>query len=469
MRVTSSSSSGRFRGRIVSWAAVLCVLTVVGCSESGGALDEIRETGELVVLTRYGSTTYYEGRDGEPDGYEYALTQAFAAALNVSVRYEILDSVPDVLEAIKEGRGHIAAAALTRTPEREQVHEFGPDYKTVQQQVVCRRRGPLPDDVEDLGSVSLLVLGGSSYVERLRELRESVPGLDWQATEELSTDEILGEVWEGNVDCAVADSNIVAINRRYYPDLTIAFPITEEQQLAWVLPPGSEELAELLEDWFDDTASQGLLAKLDERYYGHVTIFDYVDLKRYQRRIRQRLPKYREFFEKAATKHALSWTLLAAQAYQESHWNPKAKSPTGVRGMMMLTRTTAKSLGISNRLDVEQSIMGGARYLSKMLSRVPEQVKGRDRIWFALAAYNVGFGHMQDARELARRLDKDPNRWHELKSVLPLLSRKKYYRTLKHGYARGSEPVRYVERVREFRDVLEWHLANDKLATDFTE
>jgi membrane-bound lytic murein transglycosylase F len=441
--------------RLLSLCVALAAAGLYGCGNpSGSTLAEIRRTGELVVLTRYGSTTFYESPDGL-DGYEYALTQAFAKSLGVSVRYVIHDSIPEVLEAIRSGRGHLAAAALTRTEEREQVHMFGPDYKTVQQQVVCHRKATVPKDISELPSVRLLVIGGSSYVERLRELKLEVPDLEWGTTVELSTDEILEQVARQEVDCTVSDSNIVAINRRYFPDLQIAFPISEEQSLAWVLPPGADKLLLRLEKYFAEADESGLLASLDERHYGHVTIFDYVDTKRYMRRILSRLPRYRDSFERAGEKYDIAWTLLAAMSYQESHWNPRARSPTGVRGMMMLTLPTARAMGVKNRLDPSQSIMGGARYLARMIKRVPEEVEGEDRVWFALAAYNVGFGHLQDARELAARLGQDPNRWHSLKTVFPLLSRKKYYRTLEHGYARGSEPVQYVERIRSYLDMLE--------------
>ncbi len=439
---------------LILGGAIIAAAILFWPNRSAGTLAEIKRTGELVVLTRYGSTTFYESRDGL-DGYEYALTQALGESLGVTVRYVIHDSIPEVLEAIQSGQGHLAAAALTRTDEREQEHLFGPDYESVQQQVVCHRDGPLPKDISELASVRLLVIEGSSYVERLRELKAEVPELEWGTTVELSTDEILEQVSRKEVDCAVSDSNIVAINQRYFPDLNIAFPISEEQSLAWVLPPGSNKLLAQLEKFFAEADESGLLASLDERYYGHVTIFDYVDTKRYQRRILSRLPRYRESFERAAEKYDIPWTLLAAVSYQESHWNPRARSPTGVRGMMMLTLPTAKAMGVKNRLDPNQSIMGGARYLSRMMKRIPEEVEGEDRLWFALAAYNIGFGHLQDARELAERLGKDPNRWHSLKTVLPLLSRKKYYRTLKHGYARGSEPVLYVERIRSYLDMLE--------------
>ena len=175
--------------------------------------------------------------------------------------------------------------------------------------------------------------------------------------------------------------------------------------------------------------------------------------------LQTRLPQYREGFKKAARKHNIPWTLLAAQAYQESRWNRHAKSPTGVRGLMMLTRTTAASLGIQNRLDPHKSIAGGAAYFAQLLKKIPLSVKEPDRTWIALAAYNVGMGHIKDAQTLARQFNKNPYRWDDLKTILPLLAKKKYYKTLQHGYARGQEPVQYVKRIRSYWDLLDKRLS----------
>lgn len=188
-----------------------------------------------------------------------------------------------------------------------------------------------------------------------------------------------------------------------------------------------------------------------------VSLPDY-DRLLFRRHLKGRFPRYHEHFREAADKHGISWKLLAAQAYQESHWNWRAKSPTGVRGIMMLTRRTAASLGVKNRLDPVESIHGGARYLSRLERRLPSEIHRADRTLFALAAYNVGLGHVKDARVLARRQGMNPNRWRDLQSVLPLLSVKRYYKALPHGYARGHEPVRYVKHIREYRSLLDRHL-----------
>jgi len=178
------------------------------------------------------------------------------------------------------------------------------------------------------------------------------------------------------------------------------------------------------------------------------------EVKTFLRHIETRLPYYREEFERAEKKSGIPWILLAAMAYQESKWNHKAISPTGVRGIMMLTRSTASDLGINNRLDPSTSISGGARYLSYLQKRIPDDIRMPDRMFIALAAYNVGIGHINDARMLAERLGKNSAQWDDLKSVLPLLAHKEYYEDLPHRYARGWEPVQYVKRIRAYRNIL---------------
>lgn len=190
------------------------------------------------------------------------------------------------------------------------------------------------------------------------------------------------------------------------------------------------------------------------------------DRKMFFKHLRIRFPRYEEHFLNAAQEHDLPWKLLASQAYQESHWNRRARSPTGVRGIMMLTRRTAASLGIRNRLDPMKSIHGGAEYLAIMEKRIPDAVPIPDRRFFALAAYNVGLGHMNDARTLALKRSKNPNRWQDMMQVLPLLSQKKYYRSLRYGYARGQEPVTYVQRIRAYQVLLDEKMSEKSFVTN---
>ena len=420
-------------------------------------LSRIRSNGKLIVLTRNAPTTYYEGADG-PRGFEFDLVSAFADHLGVKIELKVLDSIAEILREMEKGEGDIAAAGLTRTEEREKRFLFGPSYYTVQQELVCRRNSKIPRTIEDLPNFQMLIISGSSYLERLKELQVRFPSIQWETTDDLSTEQILEKVWKRELDCTVADRNIVAINRRYYPQLIVPFPISGEQPLAWVLKNGGEDLKTEIKNWLGEFQKSGRLELLRNKYYAHVEIFDYFDVAVYHKRIRTRLPLYREWLQQAGKKYRIPWTLLAAQGYQESHWDQEARSPTGVRGIMMLTQRTAESLGVSDRTDPYQSIVGGAKYLARMIKRVPDTVAEEDRLRFALAAYNVGLGHMWDARKLAVRLGKNPDIWPELKTVLPLLSQKKYYKQLKYGYARGTEPVRYVERIENYRDILEQHM-----------
>lgn len=443
-------------------AAAVLALAIAGCDGFPGreeGLAPVQESGELVVVTRNAPTIYYVDRHDRPAGFEYDLVRAFAEDLDVDIRFELRHTIGEVKQALRDGEAHMAAAGLTRIPSREEAFRFGPAYKEVRQQLVCRRSGPQPAGIHELAEVSLLVVGESSYARRLKHLHSALlPDLTWRVDPDLTTEMALRHVHEGKVDCTVADSNIVKVNRRYHPELEVVMPLNEPQQLAWMMPPGSDELAAEMEAWFPLARADGVLDRLMARYYAHVEIFDYVDTARFLRRVDERLPRYRALFEEAGERYGIDWMLLAAQGYQESHWDPRARSPTGVRGIMMLTRTTAAELDVDDRLDPAQSIFGGARYLAQLRERVPAEVEEPDRTWFALAAYNVGMSHIYDARRLARHYGRDPNSWAALSEMLPKLARPEYYRFMPFGYARGFEPVQYLRRIRNYQELLEERL-----------
>jgi len=433
---------------------IASVVLLSACGESDPVMKDIRKQGKLIVLTRNAPTTYYLDANDEPAGFEYDLSKALADSLNVEVEYKLYDNIEEIMAAINKGEGHIVAAGLTQTDSRKVNQLFAPGYKTIQQQVICHRNSKMPKDMAGLLGQSILVIAESSYQETLLEQKENYPELIWQVTNDLSTEQVLEKVEKREVDCTVIDSNIMSLNRRYYPNLMVAFPISEEQELAWILPTDVGYFKEYVANWFAQIEENSTLNIINERYYGYADIFDFYDNHVYLKRITTRLPQYETAFKKAAEQYQLPWTLLAAQAYQESGWNAAARSPTGVRGLMMLTQNTAKEMGVTKRIDPMQSIKGGAKYLDKMLKKIPEDVATVDRVWLALAAYNVGFAHLLDARALARQLGKNPSTWHDLKEVLPLLSQKQYYKTLKYGYARGAEPVKYIDRIRYYQDVL---------------
>ncbi len=449
--------------RPVKSLVLLLLIVVVFILLSGdSSLEDLKKSGELVVISRESPTTLYQDSEG-PAGPEYDYLSSFAEFLGVKLRLEMRDNDQDVLSSISKDEGHVAAAGMTFYPPlEEQGYVFGPGYQVVDIQVVCRRNhGKRPRNVEELADVELVVVADSTYESRLFELQEEYPDLTWESEENANVDDLLHLVWRKEIGCTIANSSEVNIKRRFYPELQIAFTIEENQELAWNLSPEWEVLSDAIDQWLTAIENDGTLLVLKDRHY-NIEQFDYVDMRTFIRRMKSRLPNLVPLFEKAAKNYDIPWTLLAAQAYQESHWNRRAKSPTGVRGIMMLTLTTAKEMGVESRLNAEQSIMGGAKYMSKLEGRIPDSVQGEDRWWYALAAYNVGMGHLPDARALAEKLDLDPDNWRDLKGVLPLLTQKKYYKDLKYGYARGAEPITYVRQIRNYHSIMRAQIARKK-------
>lgn len=445
---------------------VLCgLLAISGCDQplTQNDLEALQSRGELVLITRNNSACFYEGPKG-PAGFEYDLAKAFADHLGVDLRIRIIEEEAEMIAALRAGQGDLIAAGFPFGSQTARLLSLGPGYLEVEQQVVGRRGGPEIQSEKALEAYTLWMTGSSARIESLEALRRIYPGVSWQILTAYSAEDLLQMVWNRSLPVTVVDSNIMSMNHHYYPELTILFALGYPRQLTWATDPRNRQLKQAINTWFDRKATRETIKGLVDHYYSHLESFDYVDLARYRRRIKVRLPKYRSYFEAAAQKYKLDWKLVAAQAYQESHWNPRAQSFTGVRGIMMLTRETAASMGLDNRLDVEASIFAGTRYLARLHRQVGEAVPEPDRTLMALAAYNIGFGHLQDARTLARQLGKPENSWHGVRSVFPLLQQKKYYRTLEHRYARGNEAVMYVDRIRTYYKMLQPNL--DEMAAD---
>ncbi len=433
--------------------SLLFILLLGACSSGKNELERVKNNGKLVVLTRNSGTTYYEGPYG-PTGLEYDLAKGFADELGVELKMVVASNVGEVLEQLLDLDADFAAAGLTATRKRQVWARFTPPYQQITQQLVYRIGGNRPTSLKEI-SGTLEITSRSSHEEELRKLKYQYPDLTWQVNSDAESEELLTMVWEKELDYTIADSNEIAINQRYYPELRVAFNITDPEPLAWAFPRMKDDSLYLAaSDYITRMKESGALAQLIDRYYGHLNSFDYVDTITYQRHIESLLPEYRKLFEYAAEEFQLDWRLLAATAYQESHWNPNAVSPTGVRGLMMLTKNTARELGVEKRTDPVQSIRGGALYLNQMLTKLPLRIQEPDRSWLALAAYNIGYGHLEDARIITEKRGGNPDNWKDVKENLPLLRKRKWYRKTRHGYARGHEAVRYVENIRRYFDLL---------------
>jgi membrane-bound lytic murein transglycosylase F len=448
--------------RIYKFFILLLCLMVVSCSIPKPLIERIKAEGQLIVVTRLSPTTYFKEKE-EIRGLEYELVEQFAEELGVQVKYIIPESYDQILPTIIRGEAHFAAAALSVTKAREVAVRFTPEYQKVSAQLVYKAGKSRPKKITDTKNGALEVLAGSSHEEFLNQLKEEHPELNWTALQSVENAELLNLVNEELIDYTIADSNEVSLARRFHPELKVAFDLGEEQSLAWAFPHAEDNsLYKAAKTFINKIKDDGSLEQMLERYYGYVEKLGFVDNRTFARHLAQRLPPMIPHFKQAAEKTDLDWQLLAAMGYQESHWNPDAISPTGVKGIMMLTTATAKQMGIEDRTDIKQSISGGARYLRRMERKLPERIQEPDRTWMALASYNVGFGHLEDARILTQRNNGDPDKWADVKQHLPLLAQKKFYKTVKYGFARGKEPVHYVDNIRSYYDLLVWHNKKQK-------
>ena len=425
-----------------------------GCNveSNKNSLQRILDRGYIKVGTLYGSNSYYIGAQGA-SGFEYELAKKYADYLGVELEIIPNYSLENLFTLLQNHEVDFLAAGLVITPKRLEKFRFSPSYDEISQKLVFKQGNVRPRKITDLTG-SIMVTANSSHAEKLAQLQQQYSGLKWQESKEYDSEELLLKVLNGELNYTVVDSNTLAINRRYYPEISIGFSLTKQDKLAWMLSKNSDDsLWASLIEFFGEAHHDGTLLALNDKYYGHIEQFNYVDTRLFIEAIDKKLPKYQAIFEQHS--QGVDWRLLAAISYQESHWNPRARSYTGVRGMMMLTLPTAKQMGIKSRLDVEQSIQGGAKYFKQMLERMPARIQEPDKTWFALAAYNIGLGHLNDARIITQQQGGDPDRWFDVKLRLPLLRQKKFYKNTKYGYARGDEPVRYVDNIRRYYHTLQ--------------
>lgn len=436
---------------------LLCILalTLSGCTqqEEKTQLQQIVERKALRVGTVFGATSYYIDREGST-GFEYELAKTFADYLGVELEIIPNYQVGQLFPMLDNKTVDFLAGGLTITEQRRKKYRYSPGYYEISQKLVFKQGNKRPKNFAQLDG-DLVVTAQSSHAETLTGLQSQQPDLVWRESEHFDPDELLTQIVDDKIAYTVADSTNLAINRRLYPNLSVGFTVTHGQQVGWMFKQQHDNsLYAVMIEFFGHINQTGQLKQLYDKYFGHVQKFNYVDTKLFIKATATKLPKYEAMFKQYALD--LDWRLLAALSYQESLWNPRAKSPTGVRGIMMLTLPTAKQMGVTSRLDAEQNIRGGGKYLNRLLKRVPERIQMPDRLWFAIASYNIGWGHVEDARIITQRQGANPDKWIDVRERLPLLRKRKYYKKTRYGYARGDEPVKYVDNIRRYYHSLVW-------------
>jgi membrane-bound lytic murein transglycosylase F len=436
--------------------ALVATLLLGTCSQPPPLLEQVLEAGELRVATRNSPDAYFLGSHG-PEGPAYELASRFAASLGVPLRLRVVRTREAAVNEVRAGRADIAAAGLTTGIELPAGVRFGPGYWLVREHLVQRRGEARPSSVRAAARGQIEVAAGSAHLRTLEDLRLREPDLAWIERGDTDTEQILNDVSRGTVQYTLASSTEFVLNRPMHPDLAIALDLSPQRALAWVVNAAGHDdsLLNRVNAYFILSREDGYIGAMLDRYYGSRDSFDYLLSRNFMDHVESRLPLYLFWFKDAAMQYRLDWRLLAAMGYQESKWDPAAVSMSGARGLMQMTEDAAALMRYSNRHDPRASIFGGAKYLARMMDMVPRRIPEPDRTWLAVAAYNVGYGHIEDARVLTQQMGRDPDRWDHVRQALPLLSQERWYSRARHGYARGWEPVRYVDNVQAYVDILE--------------
>ncbi|MCS3600843.1 MULTISPECIES: membrane-bound lytic murein transglycosylase MltF [Buttiauxella] len=436
-------------GAVTVLLAVALWPSIPWFGQAENRIAAIQARGVLRVSTIQSPLTYtqYQGKE---IGLDYEMAEQFARYLGVKLEVTVRPNIQELFDDIDNDKADVIAAGLVYNTQRSQHYQAGPAYYSVSQQMVYRMGSPRPKTLAGVKENQLVLSPGVTSLNALKKLKEEkYPDLSWRIDERHSSTELLQQVVDGKIAFTIADSVAISTFQRVHPQLAVALDVTDEQPVTWFSAlDGDDSLSAALLDFYNKLNSDGTFARLEEKYLGHVGDFDYVDTRTFLKAVDSVLPELQPLFEKYATE--IDWRLLAAISYQESHWDNQATSPTGVRGLMMLTKNTAQSLGVTDRLDPEQSIAGGSQYLKDMMAKVPDSVPEEERIWFALTAYNMGYAHMLDARQLTAKQKGNPDSWADVKIRLPLLSQKQYYSKTTYGYARGHEAYAYVENIRKY-------------------
>ena len=448
-----------------------CALAILGCDKpkevatpTETSSQNVNSEKVITFVTLNGANTYYVNGDNDFAGLEYDLAKLFVKDLNLDVNYQgtqlkliVEKHIDQILPAVFSGKADIAAADITITEARKKRFNFTTPYQDVQQELIFNKditKKP-PKNIKDVIGHQITVPAGTSFVERLTKLKQQNPDLNWNEINHLNSEELIMAVADGEIEFTIADSHLVANLQNHHPNLGVAFAIGEPEKIGWALSKDADpKLLEKANKFLTKIKDDGTLRNLIDRYHGNAKRLNPLDIKTFLSKSNTLLPKYAHLFKQAQEITGIDWRLLAAISYQESHWDTFNTSPTGVRGLMMLTEDTADRMGVSDRLDTKQSIPAGAKYVNLMLESIPNRVPEPDRIYMSLASYNIGYAHVEDARVLAQRLKLNPDSWADVKKTLVMLNNPKYYVNAKYGYCGCGQPVIFVESIRSYYNIL---------------
>ena len=443
--------------RLILWSALVS-LAACGPEPSPPSPPQ-KPAHELTIAIRPGPTTWVLDGDRVTAGLDRDLAVLFAREHGLALRIIAADNPVQALAGAAGGDVSIAAGGLYRPVAGARSGNadrflYTTGYYAVEPVLVYNTDGFKPESWADLAGETVGIVDGTGLESVLAKVRSDHPDVQWRPLALAAAEGLIEQVSEGTLSYAVVGSNEVAAARNVFLNVATAFAVGPKQDLVWVLTPARAALRDAVDAFFDRVRKDGTLQRLIDRYFGYAQRVERIDAGIFRERIRSVLPAFAGLFQQAQQETGIEWRLIAAIAYQESHWNPAAISETNVRGMMMLTEDTARRMRVDDRLDPRQSVMAGARYIADLKHALPERIHEPDRTWLALAAFNVGIGHLEDARVLAAKRKLNPDSWSDLKKTLPLLAQPDSADGTKYGFARGGQAVVFVETVRAYYDVL---------------
>jgi len=429
------------------------IINLSGCSDGLSQLERIQSRGTLRVALIASPPLYF------PDeslirGYDYEIISAYATSINAKLEVIRAETIDEIVTMLKQGKAHIGVAG-SLPPYPDDKILSGRDYNEDEWYVIGHRTNTLPKSIEEVTPSTIIVAKGSKPSLVLSDIKPDYPSLFWLELPNASSRQVLEQVNIGNFKLSVISADVYTYYQYLYPEIKVAFTLPKKYSSHWLTYNDEDKsIYNSMNGFIDEYKIDGKIERRYNTYFRHLNVFNYVDILYYLERIKTKLPQYNTYFKKAAINSNFDERFLAAISYQESHWDEEARSATGVRGLMMLTKDTAKRVGVEDRLDPEQSIMGGTKYLTILKESLPEQIQEPDRSWMTLAAYNVGLGHLEDARILTESQGDDPDLWIDVEKHLPKLSEEKWHKKTKYGYARGHEPVEFIRRIRCYYDIL---------------
>ena len=430
-----------------------------GCSNTlpeGAGLEGIKKRGVLRIATLNSSIDYFIYR-GEAMGFQHDLAIEFARDLDVKLEIIAPKSWKKMVKALRKGEVDLIAASITITPKRKKEVLFSDPYVQTDLRPVWAKGSTPILSINDLSEKTIHVRRRSNEVRLLRKFdkefrwNKMIPIRFRLEPAYKDPEIILEDISKGNILYTVCDHHIALINKTYLPNLEIGPPISDPQELAWAVHPKAHHLIDEVNIFFKKIKKKSTFKIIYHRYYKTPHTHAQRKTDTLFAGKTGKISPYDDLIKMVAKQYQFDWRLLAAQIYQESRFNPRAKSWAGARGLYQIMPNTAKELGIKNPYSPSQSIKGGAKYLHNMYKKFRDVPLEEDRLKLALASYNCGFSHILDAQRLAQEhKELDPLLWEDIATALRLLSTPKYKKYSKAGYLRTSEPIHYVDQIWSF-------------------